>query len=131
MCPFISNPNPSLGKLASKSKFPPNFGPLISNPNPPLGKSASKSKLHAYELSDKTDLEDYRVIDNQRASAFAKENKFKVLAECVETKEELETVIRLGVDLIQGYYTSRPKADIIDNIEEEIQTQIIQFNRAV
>ena len=63
--------------------------------------------------------------------AFAKENKFKVLAEGVETKEELETVIRLGVDLIQGYYTSRPKADIIDNIEEEIQTQIIQFNRAV
>ncbi len=63
--------------------------------------------------------------------SFARENKFKVLAEGVETKEELETVIKLGVDFIQGYYTSRPKADIIENIEEEIQTQIIQFNKAV
>lgn len=62
---------------------------------------------------------------------FARENKFKVLAEGVETKEELETVIKLGVDFIQGYYTSRPNSEIIDNISEEIKTQIIQFNRAV
>lgn len=63
--------------------------------------------------------------------SFARENKFKVLAEGIETREELETVIKLGVDLIQGYYTARPNAEIINNISEEIQTEIIQFNKAV
>ena len=62
---------------------------------------------------------------------FAKENKFKVLAEGVETKEELETVVKLGVDLIQGFYTARPKAEILPKIDDEIQTQIIKFNAAV
>lgn len=63
--------------------------------------------------------------------AFAKENKFKVLAEGIETKEELETVIKLGVDLIQGYYTARPNAEILKCIPDEIKTEIIQFNKVV
>ena len=31
-----------------------------------------------------------------------------VVAECVETKEQLEFVRKCGVDIIQGYYYSRP-----------------------
>lgn len=38
----------------------------------------------------------------------AKTKRILVLAEGVETEEELQTVISCGVDLIQGYYFSRP-----------------------
>ena len=57
---------------------------------------------------------------------FAAENEFKVLAEGIETAEELDTVIRLKVDLIQGYYTARPSAEVIQNIKPEIELQIRQ-----
>ena len=46
------------------------------------------------------------------------------LAEGVETSEELRTVILLGVDLIQGYYTARPDSEIIDSIPYEIRQEI-------
>lgn len=55
---------------------------------------------------------------------FCHDNGILSLAEGVETSEELRTVIRLGVDLIQGYYTARPSADIIDAIPYEIRQEI-------
>jgi EAL domain-containing protein (putative c-di-GMP-specific phosphodiesterase class I) len=59
---------------------------------------------------------------------FAHDNHFMVLAEGIETKEELETVIKLKVDLIQGYYTARPSAEVIPEIDEEIANQIKEFS---
>ncbi|MCH5188021.1 MAG: GGDEF and EAL domain-containing protein [Oscillospiraceae bacterium] len=41
----------------------------------------------------------------------AKTKGIMVLAEGVETKEEMETVIRCGVDLLQGYYLAHPLFD--------------------
>lgn len=35
----------------------------------------------------------------------------RVIAEGVETRHELETVRRLGIDLVQGYHLARPQAD--------------------
>lgn len=61
--------------------------------------------------------------------AFAHENDFQVLAEGVETTEELETVIRLGVDLVQGYYTGRPNAQILPQIAENIRVEIASYNQ--
>lgn len=55
---------------------------------------------------------------------FAAENNFKVLAEGIETAEELETVIQLNVDLIQGYYTARPNAEVVQSINPDIAKQI-------
>ena len=34
--------------------------------------------------------------------------KIMVLAEGVEEKEEFEYLVRLGIDLFQGYYLARP-----------------------
>ena len=58
---------------------------------------------------------------------FAHENNFKALAEGIETTQELETVISLGVDLIQGYYTARPCAEIIQEIPKDIQEEIEKY----
>lgn len=41
----------------------------------------------------------------------AKENNISVLAEGVETKEELEYILSVGVDYAQGYYYGKPQAE--------------------
>ena len=55
---------------------------------------------------------------------FCHENGIMALAEGVETSEELRAVILLGVDFIQGFYTARPNAEILDSIPYEIRQEI-------
>lgn len=50
---------------------------------------------------------------------FAKNNNIKVIAEGVETRQELFTMIGFGVDLIQGFYTAKPSTDVIDRLPED------------
>ena len=59
---------------------------------------------------------------------YAHNNNIKALAEGVETYDELKTVIELGVDLIQGYYTARPNGVIVLSIDQKIKDQIIDIN---
>ena len=60
---------------------------------------------------------------------FCHANNIKALAEGVETAQELETVIRLGADLIQGYYVARPSADIISSVDSNIKMEIARYHR--
>ena len=60
---------------------------------------------------------------------FCHENDILALAEGIETAEELHTVIMLGTDLIQGYYTSRPSPEIISSIPKEIKQQIKKYHQ--
>ncbi len=60
---------------------------------------------------------------------FCHDNGIKALAEGVETAEELQTVIHLGADLIQGFYTARPSADIICQIDEKCRSEIKQYHQ--
>lgn len=55
---------------------------------------------------------------------FCHDNNTLALAEGVETREELRSVISLGVDLIQGYYTAPPCEIIIESIPENIREEI-------
>ncbi len=59
---------------------------------------------------------------------FCHDNQIQSLAEGVETAQELRTVIRLGVDLIQGYYTSKPKPLFLESIAKDIKDEIIRTN---
>lgn len=59
---------------------------------------------------------------------FARLNGIKVLAEGVETSDEMRTVIDFGVDYIQGYYTGRPAPDPIAEINPEIRDEILKAN---
>lgn len=63
--------------------------------------------------------------------SFARDNDMKTLAEGVETEAELKVLIRLGVDMIQGYYTARPAAEIINEIDGDIKRTIIEENLVV
>ncbi|MBR3040820.1 MAG: EAL domain-containing protein [Lachnospiraceae bacterium] len=60
--------------------------------------------------------------------SYAKPNNIRVLAEGVETMEELRTVIDLGAELVQGFYTSRPSKTPVKHISEEVRTQIKRFS---
>ena len=55
---------------------------------------------------------------------FCHSTDIMALAEGVETSEELRTVILLGADLIQGFYTAKPDSEIIDSIPDEIRQEI-------
>lgn len=60
---------------------------------------------------------------------FCHGNGILSLAEGVETAQELKTVILMGVDLIQGFYTARPDGEIIDSIPYEIRHEIRQYQQ--
>lgn len=59
---------------------------------------------------------------------FAQRYNIKVLAEGVETKEELRTLIELGVDLFQGFYVARPSSDIVAEVNPDVKDYIIAEN---
>ncbi|MBO6260184.1 MAG: EAL domain-containing protein [Lachnospiraceae bacterium] len=61
--------------------------------------------------------------------SFSHDNGIKVLAEGVETADELRTVIGLGCDLIQGYYTGRPSPEILQQIKPEIMEEICRYQK--
>ncbi len=60
---------------------------------------------------------------------FCRDNGITSLAEGVETAEELHSVILLGVDLIQGFFTARPSAEIIDSIPGNIRQLIRKYHQ--
>ena len=59
---------------------------------------------------------------------FAKSHGIKTLGEGVETKGELEAVITLGIDYIQGYYTGRPNPVILPDIDSDIKNELLDIN---
>lgn len=58
---------------------------------------------------------------------FAHNNDFIALAEGVETSDEMRECIKLGADLIQGYYTGRPTREPVKEIDPEIRKEIERY----
>ncbi|MDT8715501.1 EAL domain-containing protein [Clostridium sp. 19966] len=61
---------------------------------------------------------------------FAKLENMHIIAEGIETYEELKTVIALGVKYGQGYFLQRPK-DKISEINEEVVNSIREINNEI
>lgn len=59
---------------------------------------------------------------------FAKNHGIKALAEGVETRDELEILITFGIDLIQGFYTSKPSPALIPEIPASVRDEILEMN---
>lgn len=60
--------------------------------------------------------------------AYAHEREMFVIAEGIETSQELETVLRLGADLLQGYYLAKPLA-IPGEISKESEEIILAYQK--
>lgn len=84
-------------------------------------------KIDRY-LIDGIDSDTNKQMFVKNTIEFASMNNIKVLAEGVETVGELRTVIRYGVDLIQGFYTGRPAPEPIDAIAKTVRDEIIDEN---
>lgn len=59
--------------------------------------------------------------------SYAKKRNIEVIAEGVENKKELETLIELGIDYVQGYYLSKPYFNP-PKISEELVQEVIEIN---
>ncbi len=59
---------------------------------------------------------------------YAHDNQIQVLAEGVEEEDDLKTVIRLGVDLVQGFFTARPTPYLLEELPAELRDIIINTN---
>ena len=60
---------------------------------------------------------------------FCHDNNILALAEGIETSDELRTVIHLGADLIQGFYTGRPQPGFIPQIDTAVRDEIMKYHR--
>ncbi|MDR0944138.1 MAG: EAL domain-containing protein [Ruminococcus sp.] len=58
---------------------------------------------------------------------YTRSQSIMVIAEGVEREEELTTLISLGVDYIQGFYTSRPSPVLIKEIPADVRRKIIDY----
>ena len=61
---------------------------------------------------------------------FIHENGYQALAEGVETFAELQVMIQLGSDLIQGFYISKPKPFMLYELSDSIRHDIETINLA-
>ena len=73
-----------------------------------------------------TDKNRQKILQN--LLSYTKERQIKVIAEGVETRGEMETLIRTGVDYLQGYYIGMPQKTA-SPVNPEVIAQIQAINR--
>ncbi len=73
-----------------------------------------------------TDTQKQHLVSNM--INFASQHGIKTLAEGIETNEELETVISLGIDLIQGFVTSKAMSIFLLDIPDAVRNVIVNYN---
>lgn len=78
---------------------------------------SSLSRLHQFPVAaikiDRSfvmDLDDHSLVIIESAIMIAKRMQLKVIAEGVETAQQAETLLNLGVDSLQGYYFRAPSS---------------------
>lgn len=59
---------------------------------------------------------------------YAHNNQITVIAMGIEEEDDMRTLIRMGADMLQGYYLSRPKAFLMEEIPKEIRDAIVETN---
>ena len=58
---------------------------------------------------------------------YAHQKGIKVLGEGVESYTQMETLIRYGVDLLQGFYLAKPKFEVVESIGEKQINEILDI----
>ena len=103
------------------------YGTGYSNATTLLNNSPHYLKLdHSMIMGIDSDSKKQHLVSNY--IDFANNHNMMILAEGVETAEELQMVIQLGCHLIQGFYTGRPNDDIQDSIAKSIEDEILAIN---
>ncbi len=120
-----------------KKRYRENYGNLIAIDDLGSGYSTEKTLLRINPDYIKIDMGIVRDIHKDRNRRklveniieFAKSVGIKTIAEGVEVKEEMNVLIEIGIDFIQGYYLAKPNFEILDGIEIEKKEQILEANK--
>lgn len=103
------------------------YGTGYSNASTLLNNSPHYLKVdHSLIMGIDTDSRKQQLVAN--IISFGNNHGMKILAEGVETPEELQMVIQLGCHLIQGFYTGKPNRVIVDSISESVEEEIMAIN---
>lgn len=105
------------------------FGSGYSNSNVLISMAPDLVKMDMDLIHD-IDVDTNKQALVQNMIAYAQERDIKIVAEGIQTAAELETVIRFGVDFIQGYFICKPSSDI-PKVDKEIIDLIKAFNKEV
>jgi len=104
-----------LHKLGSKIAID-DFGSGYSNFKAVLDVKADFLKIDGTLIKDMANDEKvFKVVKN--IILFAKDSDMKTIAEFVATKEILDSLKKLDVDYLQGFYLAKPSADIIETVK--------------
>lgn len=117
--------------LENKIKFIRRLGMLLAVDDFGSGHSNETRILLIQPDIIKMDMELVQGVsdDNDKQSlilnflTFCKSKGIKIVAEGVETAEDLRTIYKLGVDYVQGYYTGRPNLEVLE-LEEGIRREL-------
>lgn len=63
--------------------------------------------------------------------SYCKQHGISCLAEGVETQDEVKSVIKLGADLLQGFYLAKPNRELLPELPFDIVDDIIKINLAI
>lgn len=103
------------------------YGTGYSNASTLLNNSPHYLKIdHSMIMGIDSDSKKQHLVANY--ISFANNHNMKILAEGVETPEELQMVIQLGVHLIQGFYIAKPSPLVADKIDTSIENEIVAIN---
>ena len=119
-----------MNKKALEKKNMPGFLGAIALDDYGSGYNSEKSLLAISPQYIKVDMEIIRDIDTDPDKQqivvnivnYAHQRGMYIVAEGIETPAELEKVLELGVDLLQGYYLARPAA-----VPGEINSEAIKI----
>lgn len=59
---------------------------------------------------------------------YAHNRDIKVLAEGIENREQMNILLSLDVDLLQGFYLAKPNETVLTAIDERIKNEIITYD---
>ncbi|MCR4649701.1 MAG: EAL domain-containing protein [Lachnospiraceae bacterium] len=103
------------------------YGTGYSNASTLLNNSPHYIKIdHSIIMGIDTDSRKQQIVSN--TVSFGNNHGMKILAEGVETPDELQMVIQLGCHLIQGFYTGRPGKVIAETISADVEEEIMAIN---
>ena len=103
------------------------FGSGYNNENMIIDNNADLIKIDMSLISNIDQYENKQLLV-QNIINFAKAKGIIILAEGVETIEEVEMLIEMGIDLFQGYYFCKPDFEVQDIAPDKIE-KILEINK--
>jgi len=134
---IIENEQADKHCMESKFKWAEKYGMSIALDDFGTGYSNEATLLYINPKYVKIDMSMVKNIHNdenrqkivQNLVSYTKPRDIKVIAEGVEDFEDMDVLISLGVDYLQGWYFTKPLFDIID-IKDKFKKEIIECNRS-